>query len=135
MYSIRQIYKSMYEAINGICDKIYIQDRPQSIDKRIDSYMLLEINSSITNEEQNPDGEYNMFSGIVRFVLFLRNRTSANNFNAVNIDTLEEKFKLLMSKFPVSDDFVFITRPYVLMSGNDGSDFHYVAVNASIKTK
>ena len=22
MYSIRQIYKSMYEAVNGICDKI-----------------------------------------------------------------------------------------------------------------
>lgn len=135
MYSIKQIYKSMYDAVVGISDEVYIQDRPQSIDKRIDSYILLEINSSIVNNEMNPNGEYGIFSGVVRFVLFVRNRTSAKNFNAININKMDEKFHELMSVFPISDDFVHITRPSVLMSGNDGSDFHFVAVNALIKTK
>lgn len=135
MYSIKQIYKSMYDAVVGVSDEVYIQDRPQSIDKRIDSYILLEINSPIVNNEMNPNGEYDTFSGVVRFVLFVRNRTSAKNFNAININMMDEKFQELMSVFPISDDFVHITRQSVLMSGNDGSDFHFVAVNALIKTK
>lgn len=135
MYSIKQIYKSMYDAVKSICDEVYIQDRPQSIDKRINSYILLEVNSAITNQELNPNGDYNTFSGIVRFVLFVRNRTSAKNFNAMNINSIDEKFSELMKIFPITDDYVLITRPSVLMSGNDGSDFHFVAVNAFLKTK
>lgn len=135
MYSIKQIYKSMYDAVKGICDKVYIQDRPQSIDTKINSYILLEVSSSIRNEESNSDGEYNMFTTIVRFVLFVRNKMSAKNFNSIDINTIDKKLSQLNKLFPISDEFVLITKPYILMSGNDGSDFHYVAVNAELRTK
>ena len=135
MYSIKQIYKSMNSAVAGICDKVYIQDRPLSIDERIKSYLLLEISSSIENQEMNSDGAYNLSILTVRFVLFVRNRTSAKNINAMDINELDKKFSSIMSIFPYSDDYVTITRPYILMSGNDGSDFHYIAINADLKIK
>lgn len=125
----------MNSAVAGICDKVYIQDRPLSVDERIKSYLLLEISSSIENQEMNSDGAYNLSILTVRFVLFVRNRTSAKNINSMDINELDKKFSSIMSIFPYSDDYVTITRPYILMSGNDGSDFHYIAINADLKIK
>lgn len=135
MLSIKDILRSMYDAVSGIADATYLQDRPKATDDRINSYILVELPTSLRSGVLDTGNSgYNDFTSTCRITLFVRNRTRAGNINEIDVNSVDSKVKSILSLFPVCDDKVQITSPAVLLSGDDESGFHYVFIQARLRT-
>lgn len=135
MLSVKDILRSMYDAVDGIADKTYLQDRPKSTDDRINSYIVVELPSGLSSGVIDAGvSDYDDYTSTCRFSLFVRNRTRAGDINEIDINSVDAKMKSLLRIFPVSDGKVQITSPSVVLSGDDESGFHYIFVQARLRT-
>lgn len=135
MVSLKVIYYDIARIVNGICDKTYYQDRPTSIDKRINSYLVVTLPSYIRNNEIDPKGSYNDYSTSVLLEVYVRDKMSASNPNGVDLKTMDEKVGKIMRLFPINTDSLLVTKPEVFLNDNDGSGFHVTYIRASLRTK
>ena len=135
MMSVKDMYYSLAGAVKGICDKTYYQDRPTSIDERIDSYAVISLPSAIVNNELDPSGSYNDFTTTVLLEVFVRDNMSACNPIGINLKVMEEKVQKIVKIFPIDTDTIFVTRPEIVMQDNDGSGFHVTLIRARLRTK
>jgi hypothetical protein len=135
MLSVKEILKSMYDAVEGIADKTYLQDRPKATDDRINSYIVVELPSNLSSGVIDAGvSDYDDYTSTCRFTLFVRNRTRAGNINEIDINKVDALMTSLLNIFPVADGHVQITSPSVVLSGDDESGFHYIFIQARLRT-
>lgn len=125
----------MYGAVEGIADMTFLQDRPKATDSEISSYIVVELPSGLSSGVIDAGvSDYDDYTSTCRFSLFVRNRTRAGNINEIDVNSVDAKMKALLGIFPVSDGSVQITTPTVVLSGDDESGFHYVFIQARLRT-
>lgn len=135
MLSVKEILQSMYLAVEGIADKVYLQDRPKATDDRINSYIVVELPSGLASGVIDAGvSDYDDYTSTCRFTLFVRNRARAGNINEIDITSVDSKMKALLGIFPIADDNVQITTPTIVLSGDDESGFHYIFIQARLRT-
>jgi len=135
MLSVKNIYQSMYNAVLGIADAVYLQERPKSTDSPINSYIIVELPLNLRSGVLDTgNSDYNDYKSTCRITLFVRNRTRAGNINEIDVNSVDAKIKSILSVFPIVDNNVQITSPSVLLSGDDESGFHYVFIQATLRT-
>lgn len=135
MLSVKNIYQSMYNAVSGIADAVYLQERPKSTDSLINSYIIVELPINLRSGVLDTgNSDYNDYKSTCRITLFVRNRTRAGNINEIDVNSVDAKIKSILSVFPIVDNNVQITSPSVLLSGDDESGFHYVFIQATLRT-
>lgn len=135
MISIKALYYGIAKAVGGICDKGYYQDRPTSVADRPDSYVVIHFPSSIYNNEIGQKGEYRDFDTTVQLEVYVRDKMSAENPIGIDISTMEEKVKSILSRFPISTSDFSVTRPMITLQTNDDSGFHVTIIQGRLKTK
>lgn len=135
MVSLKTLFYGISGAAKGVCDKTYYQDRPTSIDQRVNSYLVISMPSSIVNQELNPNGEYNDYTTTVLLEVYVRDQMSAKNPVGVDLRLMDEKVTKVLSLFPISTDKIFVTRPEIVMQDNDDSGFHVTLIRARLRTK
>lgn len=135
MISIKALYYGIAKAVSGICDKGYYQDRPTSVADRLDSYVVIRFPSSIYNNEIGQKGEYRDFDTTVQLEVYVRDKMSAENPIGIDISTMEEKVKIILSRFPISTSDFSVTRPMITLQTNDDSGFHVTIIQGRLKTK
>ena len=71
---IKELYQGLWNAVDGICDKRYLKDRPKSVpvSERPDSYIVISLPYSIYNNEISDTGVYNDFTTTVQIEIFVR---------------------------------------------------------------
>lgn len=135
MLSVKDILRSMYDAVDGIADKTYLQDRPKAVSDSLDSYIVVEIPSGLSSGVIDAGvSDYDDYVSTCRFTLFVRNRTRAGNINEIDVAKVDSMMKSILGIFPVSDGKVQITTPSIVLSGDDESGFHYVFIQARLRT-
>lgn len=132
--TIKELYYDIAKAIKGICDKTYYQDRPTSVEDRPDSYIVISL-YRLYNNEIGQSGEYNDFEGTVQIEVYVRDRASAGNPNAVNLALMSEKVTKVMSLFPIRGDHSTATKPSVTLQDSDGDGFHVTIIQARLRTR
>lgn len=135
MVSIKTLYYDIARVVKEVCDKTYYQDRPTSVDKRLDSYLVISLPSNIVNQELNPNGDYNDYTTTVLLEVYVRDLMSASNPVGIDLKTMDEKVKKVMSLFPIDTENIFVTRPEVVLDDNDDSGFHVTLIRARLRTK
>lgn len=135
MISIKALYYGIAKAVSGICDKGYYQDRPTSVADRPDSYVVIYFPSSIYNNEIGQNGEYRDFDTTVQLEVYIRDKMSAENPIGIDISTMDEKVKRILSRFPISTSDFSVTRPMITLQTNDDSGFHVTIIQGRLKTK
>ena len=135
MISIKALYYGIAKAVSGICDKGYYQDRPTSVADRPDSYVVIHFPSSIYNNEIGQKGEYRDFDTTVQLEVYIRDKMSAENPIGIDVSTMDEKVKRLLSRFPISTSDFSVTRPMITLQTNDDSGFHVTIIQGRLKTK
>ena len=135
MISIKALYYGIAKAVSGICDKGYYQDRPTSVADRPDSYVVIYFPSSIYNNEIGQNGEYRDFDTTVQLEVYVRDKMSAENPIGIDISTMDEKVKRILSRFPISTTDFSVTRPMITLQTNDDSGFHVTIIQGRLKTK
>ena len=135
MLSIKDILQSMYNAVDGIADAVYLQDRPKSVSSSLSSYIVVELVTGLASGViDTGNSAYNDYTSVCRFTLFVRNRMRAGNMNEIDIVTVDKLIKDILGVFPIADKEVQITNPSVILSGDDESGFHYVFIQARLRT-
>lgn len=123
------------EVMQGICDKVYRQDRPTSVAKRMNSYIVVSFPSAVVNEETDPRGTYNDFTTTLFVEVYVRDKMTASNPVALDEDAMEEKVSQVLGKFPICTPHLLATRPTVVLEDNDDSGFHVTYIRARLRTK
>ena len=59
---LKQIYYDLGNAVKGICDVVIARNRPYTVDKRYDSFIVVSLPYTIRNNEISDDGSYNDYS-------------------------------------------------------------------------
>lgn len=102
MISIKTLYFDVGNAMKGVCDRVFPRNRPKAVDKKINSYIVVFFPSSIYNNEMNSDGSYNDYTTTVQIEVYVKDKVSAGNPNALDVTQVDEKVKAVMGRFPIS---------------------------------
>lgn len=135
MISIKTLYYDIARVAKDICDKTYYQDRPTSVDKRLDNYLVISLPSNIVNQEVDPNGGYHDYTTTVLIEVYVRDKMSASNPVGIDLKTMDEKVTKVMKLFPIDTDNIFVTRPEIVLDDNDDSGFHVTLIRARLRTK
>ena len=128
MVSLKTLYYGIAKAVNGICDKGYYQDRP-------DSYIVINLPSTVYNNELGERGEYNDFSTSIVLEIYVRDVVSASNPNSMDIKKMDEKVSAVLKLFPISTDDFKINNPQITLQTSDKSGFHVTFIQGQLRTK
>lgn len=134
MMSIKDILKSVYDAVEGICERTFIQDRPKSVIDSLNDYMVVKAVSSFNNREVDEKGSYDYYESTVQIEIYVKDRVSASNPNQINILSIDDKVTQVLSLFPIKDRHIHAMRPRVTLSISDGNGFHCTIIQARLTT-
>ena len=132
MIDLTDILKTMRDMVKGtVSDHVFLQERPSSVERSMDDFVVVSLPVQIHEVEMGQDDEYGYYQTTVRFEIFVRDRATASNPNAVNINIVNDKLKRLKGLFPVKRDGILIQKPTILIpSAKDGEGFHYTVIQA-----
>jgi len=133
MMTIETLYNDIGKAVKDVCERIYAKNRPKSVDKRSDSYIVVRLPSGIYNQEIG-DG-YNDFTTTAQIEIYVRNTTSRENPNSFNVAKTSEKVQEVLERFPISTDNIVVTRPVITLQADDGDGFDVTIIQGELRTK
>ena len=104
------LYKGLWDAVDGICDKRYLKDRPKSVPvtERPDSYIVINAPFTIYNNEISDNGSYNDYTTTVQLEIYVRDNVTAYNPNEFNVIAMSDKVGKVMSLFPIITDITLL---------------------------
>ena len=135
MISIKTLYFDVGNAMKGVCDRVFPRNRPNAVDKKINSYTVVFFPSSIYNNEMNSDGAYNDYSTTLQIEVYVKDKASADNPNTLDVSQVDEKVKAVMDKFPISTKNIIVTNPMITMQTDDGDGYSVTIIQGRLRTK
>ncbi len=135
MIDIKALYYDIGNAVKGICDKVYPRNRPQAVDTKIDSYIVVCFPSSIYNNEISDNGVFNDYTTTAQIEVYVRDTVSSANPNGFNVSKVEEKVKAVLEKFPISTKNVLVSNPRITLQDDDGDGFSVTIIQGKLRTK
>lgn len=135
--TISKIYKGLWDAVDGICDKRYLKDRPKSVpvSERPDSYIVVSVPYRIKNNEIDFGGSYNDYTTNIRLEIYVRDKVSSKNPNEFNVLAMDEKVEKVMKLFPIITEDFIVSRPNITMQTGDGDGFAVTIIQGFLRTK
>lgn len=137
MTTIETIFKDLWDAVDGICDKRYLRSRPKSVpvSDRPDSYIVIRLPYVIRNNEISDRGEYNDFTTTVQFEIYVRDKTSSKNPNQFNVIDMSDKVDAVMRLFPIKTENFLVTKPNITVQAEDGDGFAITIIQGFLRTR
>lgn len=135
MVDIKAIYYDIGNAVKGICDKVYPRNRPQSVDSKVDSYIVVDVPYTIVNNEMDGEGRYNDYTTSVHIEVYVRDSVSASNPNGFEVPKVSEKVNAVQKAFPINTDNIIVSNPVIRLQSNDGAGFSVTVITGSLRTK
>ena len=135
MVDIKAIYYDIGNAVKGICDKVYPRNRPQSVDSKVDSYIVVDVPYTIVNNEMDGEGRYNDYTTSVHVEVYVRDSVSASNPNGFEVSKVNEKVKAVQKVFPINTDNIVVSNPVIRLQANDGAGFSVTVITGSLRTR
>ena len=132
---LKQIYYDLGNAVKGICDVVIPRNRPNTVDKRYDSFIVVSLPYAIRNNEISDDGSYNDYSTTVRISIYTRNRVSSSLGNCTDLDAMDEKLERVLSVFPIRTPRIIVTKPKVILQTDDGDGFDITMIQGRLRTR
>ena len=132
---LKQIYYDLGNAVKGICDVVIARNRPDTVDKRYDSFIVVSLPYAIRNNEISDDGSYNDYSTTVQISIYTRNRGSSSLGNCTDLDAMDEKLERVLSVFPIRTPRIIVTKPKVILQTDDGDGFDITMIQGRLRTR
>lgn len=132
---LKQIYYDLGNAVKGICDVVIPRNRPYTVDKRYDSFIVVSLPYTIRNNEISDDGSYNDYSTTVQISIYTRNRVSSSLGNCTDLDAMDEKLERVLSVFPIRTPRIIVTKPKVILQTDDGDGFDITMIQGRLRTR
>ena len=135
--TMKELYQGLWNAVDGICDKRYLKDRPKSVpvSERPDSYIVISLPYDIYNNEISDTGVYNDFTTTVQIEIFVRDKVSSKNPNEFNVLAMSDKVDKTMKLFPIITEHFTVTKPRITMQDGGWDGFSVTIIQGFLRTK
>lgn len=136
MIRISDYMQVAYNAVKPLCEKVFLKDRPKSVDQKTDCYIVVDMPSYISNREIDYSGSFDYYVTTIGFYIFVRDKVTSRHLEIIDIVMMDELLKHVLALFPIADreKGVKIHRPRVVVSNSDGDGWHYTLVSARMTT-
>lgn len=135
MINVKEILQLMYSATSGVCSKRFLMERPESVETKVNDFLVLSLPHVIEDMEINQDGEYGYYNTTAEFDIFVRDNSKTNNPNNIDIAVMNTKVQALLRLFPiVVKGKLLITSPRITLTTKDGHGFHATLIQANLTT-
>lgn len=132
---IKLIYYDIGNAVKGLCGGLYAHGRPKAVDKRLDSYIVIDVPYSIRNEEMDSSGRYNDYTTTAQIEVYVRDVMSSKNPNGFVVASMSDIVNKVLATFPIVTDNIIARRPRVTMQTQDGDGFSVAIIQTEVRTK
>lgn len=133
--TIEALYNDIGKAMKGVCDKIYAKNRPKSVDKRPDSYLVVRLSSGIHTQEIDYGGGYNDFTTTAQIEVYVRNTISSKSPNGFDVSKTSVKVEDVLKRFPINTENLTVTRPVVTFQSDDGDGYDATIIQGELRTR
>ena len=131
MVRFDDIYKTLNTHLGGIVDASYPKDRPESVQDKVQSFIVISMPSMI----DMPLVGSNDYNTDLEIEVFVRDKNTKASPNLIRLETIENKMQLLFDKFPYRFTDFKVGKPKIMFHGkDDGKGFHYSLIQAQITT-
>lgn len=134
MITGKDILQDMYEAVKGLTDKTFLMERPASTSDDVSSFIVCKLPSVIFNSTIGGE-DYNLYTTTAQFEVFIRDKVSSTNTNAIDIMKMDKTVRALRNLFPITGKSCMLTRPEETLVISDGKQFHCTIIQARVITK
>lgn len=136
MVRIKDYLQVAYEAVLPVVGKVFLKDRPKSVEEQVDSYAVVDIPAYVSNREMDYSGSYDYYVTTINISIFVRDKVSPKHVENINIVKMDEILKKVHALFPIADKekSVKIHRPRVVVSDSDNDGWHYTLISARLTT-
>lgn len=128
-YPIKEVLQSLYGLGERLSKNVFTGGRPQAVPEQMKEFVVVSVPSRLVSGTYG--GGYGSVSGYCNIELFVKLKKSG----VENVDKLNSMLDELLSVFPYADSVVQLSRPTVMLRGNDGLGFSAVLVRAELLVK
>lgn len=124
----KEILQTLVSEMKNISPNVYTSNRPKSVAADMQEFIVVSLPNMMYRKTYGEG--YGVTSSYVRIEIFVRDINGVEW--VAKLDSIKEQ---IIALFPIVTDLVTISKPRVLISGDDGYGFHVWNIQASFITK
>lgn len=128
-FKLRGALQSLHGLGKLISDHVFTGSRPQATPEQMKEFVVVSIPSRL--ESLAYGGGYGHTSGFCNIEIYVRLKKGGME----DVNKLDEMLGELLDVFPYKDDSIQLSRPQVMLRGNDGLGFSAVLVRTELLIK
>lgn len=124
----KEILQTLVSEMKNVSANVFTSNRPKSVNEDMQEFIVVSLPNMMYRKTYGEG--YGVTSSYVRIEIYVRD---VNGLEWVaKLDSMKEQ---IIALFPIVNDFITISKPRVLISGDDGYGFHVWNIQASFITK
>lgn len=128
-FKVKDALQSLYGLGKLISDYVFTGNRPQATPQQMKEFVVVSIPSRL--ESSTYGGGYGVTSGYCNIEIYVKLKKSGIE----DVNKMDEMVGELLEMFPYKDDLVQLSRPQIMLRGNDGLGFSAVLVRTELLIK
>lgn len=128
-FKVKDALQSLYGLGKLISDYVFTGNRPQATPEQMNEFVVVSIPSRL--ESSTYGGGYGVTSGYCNIEVYVKLKKSGME----DVSKMDEMLGDLLDIMPYNDDIVQISRPQVMLRGNDGLGFSAALVRTELLIK
>ena len=128
-FKVRDALQSLYGLGKLISDHVFTGNRPQATPEQMKDFVVVSIPSRM--EASTYGGGYGVTSGYCNIEVYAKLKKSGLE----DVNKMDEMVGEMLDIFPYKDGIIQLSRPQVMLRGNDGLGFSAVLIRAELVIK
>lgn len=128
-FKVKDALQSLYGLGKLISDYVFTGNRPQATPEQMTEFVVVSIPSRL--ESSTYGGGYGVTSGYCNIEIYVKLKKSGME----DVNKMASKIDDILEMIPYKDDFIQISRPQIMLRGNDGLGFSATLIRAEIVIK
>lgn len=128
-FKVKDALQSLYGLGKLISDNVFTGNRPQATPEQMKEFVVVSIPSRL--ESSTYGGGYGVTSSYCNIEIYVKLKKSG----VEDVNKMDDMVGDMLDMIPYQDDIVQLSRPKIMLRGNDGLGFSAVLVRADLLIK
>lgn len=128
-FKVKDALQSLYGLGKLISDYVFTGNRPQATPEQMNEFVVVSIPGRL--ESSTYGGGYGVTSGYCNIEVYVKLKKSGME----DVSKMDEMLGDLLDIMPYNDDIVQLSRPQIMLRGNDGLGFSAALVRTELLIK
>lgn len=128
-FKVKDALQSLYGLGKLISDYVFTGNRPQATPEQMKDFVVVSIPTRL--ESSTYGGGYGVTSGYCNIEIYVKLKKSGME----DVNQMASMIEDILEMFPYNDESIQLSRPQIMLRGNDGLGFSATLIRAEIVIK